>query len=143
DWHILRDSNNYRPYVTPPYFRSDWLNEVWGLFDDGDDFIFCYMGPKGTWTPFHSDVYESFSWSANVIGTKKWHIYPPGGENRFKNAKTKDVKYDYAHPGVKDVDYYEVIQQAGEVIFIPSGWHHVVWNLVRHLCDVVRHWWGK
>lgn len=37
--------------------RSDWLNEVWRLRDDvADDYCFVYMGPAGTWTPFHADV---------------------------------------------------------------------------------------
>jgi hypothetical protein len=25
---------------------------------------------------------------------------------------------------------YEIIQEAGDAIFVPSGWHHQVWNLV-------------
>ena len=83
----------------------------------------------GCRTPFHADVYGSFSWSANVIGTKKWRIYPPGIERQFQNKKGSLI-YDYENPGRKDIDYYEVIQEAGQVIFIPSGWHHAVWNLV-------------
>ncbi|KAJ8953862.1 hypothetical protein NQ314_007202, partial [Rhamnusium bicolor] len=38
-------------------------------------------------------------WSANVCGRKKWLFFPP------------------------------VVQNPGEVIFVPSGWHHQVWNL--------------
>jgi hypothetical protein len=37
-------------YITPPFMRSDWLNEVWaGRNDITDDYRFVYMGPAGTW----------------------------------------------------------------------------------------------
>ena len=26
--------------------------------------------------------------------------------------------------------YFEVVQNCGEVLFVPSGWHHQVYNLV-------------
>lgn len=26
--------------------------------------------------------------------------------------------------------YIKVIQEVGEIIFVPSGWYHQVWNLV-------------
>jgi len=28
------------------------------------------------------------------------------------------------------VKYFEVVQNRGEVLFVPSGWHHQVYNLV-------------
>lgn len=36
-----------------------------------------YLGPAGTWTPLHSDVLRSHSWSANVCGRKRWLLLPP------------------------------------------------------------------
>ena len=33
-----------------------------------------------------------------------------------------------------DVIYYDVTQGPGDVIFVPSGWHHQVHNLVRLRC---------
>jgi hypothetical protein len=32
----------------------------------------------------------------------------------------------------RGVKYFDVVQNAGEVMFIPSGWFHQVFNLVRH-----------
>ncbi len=41
------------------------------------DYRFVYLGPAGTWTPLHSDVLRSHSWSANVCGRKRWLLLPP------------------------------------------------------------------
>ncbi|PVD38030.1 hypothetical protein C0Q70_00637 [Pomacea canaliculata] len=50
-------SQDYDAYSTCSFFRSDWLNEFWDKRDDvDDDYRFVYMGPKGTWTPFHADL---------------------------------------------------------------------------------------
>jgi len=116
-------SEDVEPYQTPKFFSSDWLNET----SEGDDFKFVYMGPKGSWTPFHADVYGSYSWSANVTGRKKWRLYPPGKETRFLQSGNVLV-YDFENPGVEYEDYIDILQNSGEVIFVPSGWHHIVWN---------------
>lgn len=107
-----------------PFFSSDWLNEACDKARS-DDYRFVYMGPKGSWTPFHADVFGSFSWSVNIIGKKKWRLYPPG-KPRGKNAK--GYEYDPNCPGVRDQDYVEIVQEVGETLFVPSGWHHIVWN---------------
>lgn len=59
DWHFVRDFPDYGAYVVPDFFGSDWMNEVWDARKDvQDDYRFVYMGPKGTWTPFHADVFR-------------------------------------------------------------------------------------
>ncbi|XP_013415112.1 jmjC domain-containing protein 4 [Lingula anatina] len=139
DWHFTRDFPHYNAYITPEYFQSDWMNEYWDTRPDlKDDYRFVYMGAKGTWTPFHADVFRSYSWSANVCGRKKWLLYPPGEEECFTNRFGKLV-FDVCSPELDDVTsfpkyrnlqrQYTIIQEAGQVIFVPSGWHHQVWNL--------------
>lgn len=90
-------------------------------------------------TPFHADVFSSFSWSANICGKKRWRLFPPGEENylrdRFGNlvydVESEDLKNDVLYPEYNHtVRFCELIQKPGEAIFIPSGWHHQVWNLV-------------
>ena len=52
-----RDFPGYGAYTVPDFFRSDWLNEVGDLRRDvGDDYCFVYMGPKGTWSVYITDV---------------------------------------------------------------------------------------
>uniref|UniRef100_A0A8C5MB44 2-oxoglutarate and iron-dependent oxygenase JMJD4 n=1 Tax=Leptobrachium leishanense TaxID=445787 RepID=A0A8C5MB44_9ANUR len=137
DWHMLREFPDHDVYNTPEYFSSDWLNEYWDAID-GDDYRFVYMGPAGSWTPFHADVFRSYSWSANICGRKKWLLFPPGQEEHLRDHRGS-LAYDVTSPLLQDLRLYpkshlrclaiEVIQEAGQVIFVPSGWHHQVHNL--------------
>ncbi|RLW11403.1 hypothetical protein DV515_00001237 [Chloebia gouldiae] len=124
-------------YTTPVYFSSDWLNEYWDAVAV-DDFRFVYMGPKGSWTPFHADVFRSYSWSANICGRKRWLLYPAGQEEFLKD-RHGNLPFDVTAPDLRDKRIYprygqsqpplEILQEAGEIVFIPSGWHHQVYNL--------------
>ena len=102
DWHLARwVSRNpaIQPFYTTPYlFADDWLNYHYCNFTD-DDFRFVYLGIQGTSTPFHKDVYDSYSWSTNVIGRKLWTFWAPDDEARKQ-------------PGV------ELVQEAGETVFV-------------------------
>lgn len=139
DWHLTRDYPNLAFYRVPKYFASDWLNEYFTSRSDlNDDYRFVYIGPKGSWTPLHADVFTSYSWSVNVVGRKRWLLFPPGEEmhlrDRFGNlaydATAEDIFDKTNYPSCdRPGKCYDVIQEAGEAIFVPSGWHHQVWNL--------------
>lgn len=138
DWHFVKDVPSYIAYETPTYFTSDWLNEYWASITEQDDYRFVYMGPKGSWTPYHADVFRSNSWSANICGRKKWIFTPPGHEEYFRDY-LGNLPYDLQSSDLFDKKVYpnspdkakliEVIQEPGTAIFVPSGWHHQVLNL--------------
>lgn len=88
---------------------------------------FFYINIFLTRTPLHSDVFSSFSWSVNVCGKKKWIFFPPG-EEQFLKDELGNLPYDISQAQYSS-KCYEVVQEAGEAIFVPSGWHHQVWNL--------------
>lgn len=80
-------------------------------------------------TPLHADVYCSYSWSVNVIGKKKWILFPPGEEDKLKdNFENLPLLFDTDTS--KDIKYFEIIQEQGDALFVPSGWHHQVVNLI-------------
>ncbi|XP_008193873.1 2-oxoglutarate and iron-dependent oxygenase JMJD4 [Tribolium castaneum] len=146
DWHLKNTFKNDNFYTVPIYFASDWLNEY--LTENSeDDYRFVYIGQAGTWTPFHADVFNSYSWSANVCGRKKWIFFPPGEEN-FLRDSLNNLPYD-----ISDMyhtrQHFELIQNAGEAVFVPTGWYHQVWNLedtisVNHNwvngCNILKMW---
>ncbi|XP_049731074.1 2-oxoglutarate and iron-dependent oxygenase JMJD4 isoform X1 [Elephas maximus indicus] len=137
DWHLCRDTSVEDVYSLPVYFSSDWLNEYWDAINV-DDYRFIYMGPTGTWSPFHADIFRSFSWSVNICGRKKWLLFPPGQEEALRDCHGS-LPYDVTSPTLLDVRLHpacarcspplEVTQEAGEMLFVPSGWHHQVHNL--------------
>lgn len=162
DWHCIREYPNAPTYDVPQYFWSDWLNEYHLSNPEiDDDYMFVYMGPKGTWTPLHVDVFTSYSWSANIVGKKRWLLFPPGQEDFLRDTHGQ-LAYDATLDELKDhtkykaydqriLQYIDVVQKEGEVIFIPSGWHHQVWNLedtisVNHnwinACNIMNVWLG-
>ena len=82
DWHLqLCTAGRYSAYTTPPHFCSDWLNEWWvgssswggGVADS--DYRFVYVGPRGSWTPLHSDVFSSYRRVLHVVYSILLNIY--------------------------------------------------------------------
>ena len=129
DWHLQR-LNIPSFYQVPCYFSSDWLNEYFDSEGD-DDYRFVYIGVKDSWTPFHADVFQSYSWSANICGLKKWIFLPPGEEEKLKD-KFGNLPLDITFlldKNEHEVKFFTVHQKTGEVIFVPSGWYHQVFNL--------------
>ncbi|XP_021733579.1 jmjC domain-containing protein 4-like [Chenopodium quinoa] len=149
DWHFVKEYPEYKAYETPLFFNDDWLNlylDQYRMHDDPDyqerneiccsDYRFVYMGPKGTWTPLHADVFRSYSWSANVCGTKLWLFLPPAQRHLVFDRHFKSSVYnifeDVNHskfPGFKKAIWLECTQLKNEIIFVPSGWYHQVHNL--------------
>ncbi|KAG7614006.1 JmjC domain [Arabidopsis suecica] len=150
DWHFVKEYPDYTAYQTPPLFSDDWLNvylDNYQMHEDRDsfqkydqiscsDYRFVYMGGKGSWTPLHADVFRSYSWSANVCGKKRWIFLPPPQSHLVYDRYMKNCVYDIFEevnetkfPGFKKTTWLECIQEPGEIIFVPSGWHHQVYNL--------------
>jgi len=138
DWHLQRIIENRQQeyekdsdkgkllYNVPSIFMRDLLNHFFLSFTDGD-YRFVYWGPKYSSTSIHSDVLNSFSWSYNVVGEKKWIFYPP------------PLFDDNKHNDDNSCNSFEVIQKTGETVFVPSGWKHEVVNL--HETLSINHNW--
>ena len=119
------------------------------------DYHFVYLGGQGTRTHLHADVLGSYSWSANICGLKVWHFLAPEltylvrdifGRRLApdflvsKEASSQGALFENAR-GAGDHWRFpllyratsvceEVVQAAGDAVFVPSEWHHTVKNEV-------------
>lgn len=168
DWHVVRECAAGREsYSVPLCFADDWLNAHCDRHDK-NDYRFVYLGPQvcegpacrlvvvtirtlqGTWTPLHADVLRSYSWSANVAGTKRWLLVPPWATPLLYDVDGRRMAGALPDPAVTHGDMAAaaaeaaawpgplalmrhgiaatVVQGPGDALFVPSGWHHVVYN---------------
>ncbi|XP_058087003.1 arginine-specific demethylase JMJ22 isoform X2 [Magnolia sinica] len=125
-------------YEVPPYFRED-LFAVLGV--ERPDYRWAIIGPTGSGSSFHVDPNSTSAWNAVIRGSKKWVLFPP------------DVVPPGVHPSpdgaevacpVSIIEWFmnfygatkkwkrrpvECVCRAGEVVFVPNGWWHLVINL--------------
>uniref|UniRef100_A0A7S3PVE1 JmjC domain-containing protein n=1 Tax=Chaetoceros debilis TaxID=122233 RepID=A0A7S3PVE1_9STRA len=112
DWHLQCLFQEKSLYTAPSIFK-DVLNPFL-LDNEGGDYRFVYWGCKGSRTGVHSDVLNSFSWSMNIIGRKKWTFYRNKSDSNINKISR---------------EYIELIQNEGEMMYVPSGWTHKVENM--------------
>ncbi|KAK6232376.1 hypothetical protein SCA6_002449 [Theobroma cacao] len=125
-------------YEVPVYFREDLFSV---LGKERPDYRWIIIGPAGSGSSFHIDPNSTSAWNAVIRGSKKWVLFPP------------DVVPPGVHPSpdgaevacpVSIIEWFmnfygttknwkkrpiECICKAGEVIFVPNGWWHLVINL--------------
>ncbi|CAI0406472.1 unnamed protein product [Linum tenue] len=125
-------------YEVPAYFQEDLFSV---LGNERPDYRWVIMGPAGSGSSFHIDPNSTSAWNAVIKGSKKWILFPP------------DVVPPGVHPSpdgaevacpVSIIEWFmnfygatkkwqkrpvECICRAGEVIFVPNGWWHLVINL--------------
>ncbi|XP_051152452.1 arginine-specific demethylase JMJ22 [Andrographis paniculata] len=125
-------------YEVPSYFDEDLFGV---LGKDRPDYRWIIIGPAGSGSSFHIDPNSTSAWNAVIRGSKKWILFPP------------DVVPPGVHPSpdgaevacpVSIIEWFmnfygatkswkkrpiECICRAGEVIFVPNGWWHLVINL--------------
>jgi histone arginine demethylase JMJD6 len=133
--HLLHD------YHVPRHFGQD-------VFAVGGEkrrplYRWLVIGPERSGTGIHIDPLGTSAWNALVRGHKRWVLFPPGTPKHVWSP-TKDWEgvswFTHVRPKMDDMygkgmtigAFYgmrEILQQPGEVVFVPSGWAHVVINL--------------
>ena len=125
---------------TSPRLFDDWLGACYdarraaeGCGGAVPDLRFVYCGPANTLTPLHCDIWRTHSWSANLCGTKRWRFVAPWEAHklwdRFGGRHASSFEDScFLFPALRGVCVAEVFQNAGEVMFVPSGWFHTVQN---------------
>ncbi|KAL3623459.1 Arginine-specific demethylase jmj22 [Castilleja foliolosa] len=125
-------------YEVPEYFKEDLFSL---LGDDRPDYRWIIIGPAGSGSSFHIDPNSTSAWNAVVRGSKKWILFPP--EVVPPGVHPSPDGAEVACP-VSIIEWFmnfynatknwekrpiECVCKAGEVIFVPNGWWHLVINL--------------
>ena len=124
DWHFEKLKN----VALPCNIKQDWMNEY---FID-NDFKFLYIGKKQSWTPVHTDVYNSHSWSVNLVGRKLWYFFAPDHPHFDQILNSFDARH--FKPSLLFTTY------PGDVVWVPTGWAHQVHNLDSLTVSYNRNW---
>ena len=71
------------------------------------------------------NITRSYSWSANVTGSKEWLLFPPTEENKLRD-KLGNLPFDVTCDEVQEkitsgnaTPPLRVVQGPGEIIFVP------------------------
>jgi hypothetical protein len=122
DFHFMKQFKGIeKPFNLFEVFADDILNEYYESLG-ADDFKFLYLGPKGSFTPLHTDVLQSYSWSANILGRKQWYFVSPQQKDKLKNIYGEELTNLFSResfPKAQDLDILECIQEPGEIVFVP------------------------
>jgi hypothetical protein len=89
-----------------------------------------FMGPKGAVTPLHKDIWNTHFWMAQLVGRKRWILFPPDQEEFLYDCKVQPDQPDLVRfPLFRKAKPIECTVGPGDTIFVPSGWPHQVISL--------------
>lgn len=89
--------------------------------------LWLFLGGNGTGTMLHYDVLSTHAWLAVIAGRKRIALHPPANfdtcfeDKLHESSKVLNNRCEYRNWLYLEVD-------AGDIIFIPSRWWHVVVN---------------
>ncbi|KAJ0981728.1 hypothetical protein J5N97_009983 [Dioscorea zingiberensis] len=125
-------------YDVPEYFREDLFGV---LGKERPDYRWIIIGPSGSGSSFHVDPNSTSAWNAVIKGSKKWVMFPPevvppgvhpspdGAEVACPVSIMEWFMNFYSTCRKWKKRPVECICKAGEVVFVPNGWWHLVINL--------------
>eukprot|EP00998_Keelungia_sp_KM082_P012646 NODE_900_length_1567_cov_24.363889_g889_i0.p1 GENE.NODE_900_length_1567_cov_24.363889_g889_i0~~NODE_900_length_1567_cov_24.363889_g889_i0.p1 ORF type:complete len:493 (-),score=53.83 NODE_900_length_1567_cov_24.363889_g889_i0:88-1485(-) len=125
-------------YTVPEYFQNDLFAH---LGEHRPDNRWIIIGPKRSGSSMHIDPNSTCAWNALIRGRKKWVMFPPGRIPPGVMASSDGAEvaspvsliewFLFYYKAALDSDNppVECVAEAGELIFVPKGWWHLVLNL--------------
>jgi len=128
DWQIFETHLELlSDYKIPPYF-FDWFALLPPFLRLKYPRIF--IGPRGALTPLHLDIWGTHAWLAQLLGRKRWILFPPDQRELLYDCKVQPRAPDFERfPLFRDAKPLECTIGPGDLIFVPGGWAHEVISL--------------
>ena len=84
-----------------------------------------FLGPAYSGAPFH---FHEDAWNALAFGKKRWFMLPP-----HHGLYSTEPPYSFYHNKLDDYEsshkVMQCVQNAGDVIYVPNMWSHMILNL--------------
>ena len=93
-----------------------------------DEKALLSIGPAGSGAHFHQ---HADAWNCVVYGRKRWGLLPPSSEYMSPTDSTH-VWWGSVRPRLLEQGFdglQECVQEAGDLLYVPSAWLHSVYNL--------------
>lgn len=122
--NLIKDIEPFPLELFPKWYWKNWHN-----------YIQFFMGGTGSLTPLHFDTLYTHNLFFQVTGRKRFILIPPEQKSNcyiegWRWAKLDASKPDFEKfPKAKDVQIAEVVLEAGDILFMPSGTLHQVHGL--------------
>lgn len=140
DWVLLDIHPELQEHVELPEWFRNWERSLWKIFRPRTPYydVVALAGPAGATTYLHRDRFRTHAWLAQLVGRKRWTIFPPNqyslmykkhveaGAQPWVNIAKPDLE---RFPGFRHATPIEFVLRPGELIFVPSGWLHQVTSL--------------
>ena len=131
-------------YDVPAYFRED----LFGLAGEKrrPPYRWVVIGPPRSGSSIHVDPLATSAWNALISGRKRWCLFPPDCGLTKPDLKPRGIGLDgesvtwfqKMYPRARSHEWrvsrnrpvpMDVVQNPGEIMYVPDGWWHAVLNL--------------
>ncbi|KAK9241438.1 hypothetical protein V1525DRAFT_317281, partial [Lipomyces kononenkoae] len=124
-------------YKAPDIFATDYFKILESI---RPDYRWLIIGPERSGSTFHKDPNATSAWNAVIEGEKYWIMFPP--DVLPPGVYTSDDESEVTSPlsvaewillfhraAMSTPGCVDGFCKAGEVVYVPSGWWHLVVNL--------------
>ena len=135
-----------KDFDIPDYFSEDLFKYVGHKRRPPHRWV--VFGPPRSGSSIHVDPLATSAWNALISGKKRWVLYPPNKGLTKPLLKPKGIGLDResitwfqnAYPITQTREWsevggcpksFDVVQNAGEIMFVPDGWWHAVLNVTQ------------
>ncbi|KAH9255386.1 hypothetical protein BASA81_006505 [Batrachochytrium salamandrivorans] len=119
-------------YTTSKVFGEDYLDVI---FSKRPPFRWELLGPERSGSSLHVDPLFTSAWNTLLLGRKLWVLLSPNTQVDGFGPEVRAIDF-FEHHLTKTITklrpenrLYYFVQEPGETVFVPSGWHHAVLNL--------------